>query len=154
MMFHRALFLEFKEGTAFELTFLDGKVMRYDMAWLFSSYPQLKDLENRELFLSGKLMGSYGVIWNEDLDIEAETVYEEGEFVRTVEIPARYRVGQEIAAARAQAGMTQAMLSDVCGIDQSDLSKLERGQLNPSVTTLERIAKAVGGTLEIHINRT
>ena len=154
MMFHKALFLEFKEGTAFELTFLDGKVMRYDMAWLFSSYPQLKALENRELFLSGKLMRSYGVIWNEDLDIEAETVYEEGEFVRTVEIPARYRVGQEIAAARAQAGMTQAMLSDACGIDQSDLSKLERGQLNPSVTTLERIAKAVGGTLEIHINRT
>ena len=150
-MFHKAIRLDFKEGTVFELTFLDGRVMRYDMAWLFSSYPQLEALRDRELFLSGKLTNPYGVIWNDDLDIEAETVYEEGKFVRQEEIPVRYVIGQQIAAARANAELTQADLSRRCGIDQSDLSKLERGQLNPSVAMLERIAKALGGELSVQI---
>lgn len=152
-MFHRAICLEFKEGTALELTFLDGRVMRYDMAWLFLKYPQLKALEDRSLFLSGKLMGHYGIVWNDELDIEAETVYNEGELLRTVEIPARYLVGQAISDARTTAGMTQSELSKLCGIDQSDLSKLERGQLNPSIATLERITKALGCKLSILIQQ-
>jgi len=36
-------------------------------------------------------------------------------------------------------------------MDQSDLSKIERGVANPSVSTLERIANALGGTLSINI---
>ena len=150
-MFHKAIRLEFKEGTALELTFLDGRVMRYDMAWLFSSYPQLEVLEDRKLFLSGKLLGHYGIIWNDDLDLEAETVYQEGELVRVTEIPASVLAGHAVAEARAASCMTQAELSKACGIDQSDLSKLERGLLNPSVNTLERIAKALGGTVKIQI---
>ncbi len=40
-MFHKALELEFKNGTELELTFQDGKVKRYDMSLLFEKYPQL-----------------------------------------------------------------------------------------------------------------
>ena len=105
------------------------------------------------MFLSGKLMGHYGIVWNDELDIEAETVYNEGELLRTVEIPARYLVGQAISDARTTAGMTQSELSKLCGIDQSDLSKLERGQLNPSIATLERITKALGCKLSILIQQ-
>ena len=36
-------------------------------------------------------------------------------------------------------------------IDQSDISKIERGVANPSVTTLDRIAAALGGHLSITI---
>ena len=35
------------------------------------------------------------------------------------------------------------------GIDQGDLSKLERGKGNPSVKTLERIVRALDGRIEI-----
>jgi len=77
-MFHKAINLEFKEGTTLELTFQNGEVKAYDMTVLFGKYPQLKALKDRPLFLSGKLMGSYGIIWNDDLDIEAETIYEDG----------------------------------------------------------------------------
>lgn len=152
-MFHKALELQFKEGTALELTFLDGKVMRYDVAWLFDVYPQLEALKDRKLFLSGKLMGSYGIIWTGDLDLEAETVYEEGELVRIEEISARVRVGQAVWDARSKAGMTQSALSKACGIDQSDLSKLERGLLNPSVGLLERIAGALDLQLEVRLEQ-
>ena len=79
-MFHRAVDLKFKEGTMLELTFQDGKIIQYDMAVLFNKYPQLCALKERDFFQSGKLMG-LGIIWNDDLDIETETIYEEGEVV-------------------------------------------------------------------------
>ena len=119
-MFHKAIDLNFLDGTALAVTFQDGKVKRYDMRCLFSKYPQLKALEDRELFLSGKLMGAYGIVWNDELDIEAETVYEDGETVR-VETGAYHGASAKaVAAARAQAGLSQKELAERTGIDQSD----------------------------------
>lgn len=76
--FHKATNLSFKDGTSFELTFEDGCVKSYDISRLFGKYPQLEALKDRSLFLEGRLSGGYGIIWNDDLDIEAETVYEDG----------------------------------------------------------------------------
>ena len=77
-MFHKAVELKFKEGTRLEVTFDTGEVKSYDISVLFEKYPQMKALEERDLFVSGKLMGSFGIVWNDELDIEAETVYEDG----------------------------------------------------------------------------
>ena len=150
-MFHKAVELEFKEGTTLELTFQDGKVKRYDMSVLFEKYPQLGALTDRYLFLSGKLMGGYGIIWNDELDIEAETIYEEGDTVKTVMPAADIMVGNAVAAARAEKGISQKELSELTGIDQSDLSKIERGVANPSIGTLNRIAEALGAKLVVSI---
>lgn len=86
-MFHKAMNLEFKEGTTLEVTFQSGEVKQYDIASLFTKYPILKALKDRSLFTSGKLMGPYGIVWNDDLDIEAETIYEDGTTIRTIEVP-------------------------------------------------------------------
>ena len=150
-MFHKAIKLEYREGTTLELTFQDGKVKRYDMSSLFSKYPQLEALKDRTLFTSGKLLGPYGIVWNDDLDIEAETIYEDGETVREEKPAAFVMVGEAVAAARAKKGFSQKELSDLTGIDQSDLSKIERGIANPSVNTLNRIAKALDAKLLISI---
>lgn len=150
-MFHKATDMKFLDGTAIEVVFQDGKVKRYDMALLFSKYPQLRALEDRNLFLSGSLMGAYGIMWNDDLDIETETIYEDGVTVRIESSAENHVAASAIASARAQSGMSQKQLAAVTGIDQSDISKIERGVSNPSVSTLERIAKALGGQLTIHI---
>ncbi len=121
------------------------------MASLFDKYPQLKALENRELFLSGKLMGAYGIIWNDDLDIEAETIYEGGETIRTEKPVTGNPAAQAVAAARAVRGISQKQLAQMTGIDQSDISRIERGTANPSISTLERIANALGGKLTVSI---
>ena len=134
-----------------ELTFSDGKVKRYDMSALFGKYPQLTALRDRALFTSGKLLGSYGIVWNDDLDVEAETVYEDGETVREEKPAAFTMVGNAVAAARARKGLSQKELSELTGIDQSDLSKIERGIANPSVNTLNRIAQALEATLIISL---
>ena len=131
------------------LTFQDGSVKRYDMAVLFEKYPQLAALRDRALFTSGRLLGAYGIVWNDELDIEAETIYEDGELIRTEKPAAFTMVGNAVAAVRARKGLSQKELSELTGIDQSDLSRIERGTANPSVSTLYRIAQALGATLTI-----
>ena len=148
-MFHRAERIEYKEGTTLEVTFQDGLVKSYDIKRLFKKYPQMEILTDRNLFTSGKLTGAYGIIWNDELDLEAETIYQEGKTVRREKVSLAKKVGCEIAAARSRLGMTQLDLAKATGIDQSDLSKLEKGALNPSLNTLERIGKALGVEISI-----
>ena len=150
-MFHKAIELRFLDGTAMVVTFQDGAVKRYDISVLFSKYPQLEALKDRELFLSGRLMGAYGIVWTDELDIETETIYEDGETIEVKPIAIQKASSQAVLSARAKAGLSQKELSELTGIDQSDISKIERGVANPSVATLERIAAALGGRLTIAI---
>lgn len=148
-MFHKAIDLKFNKGTELEVTFQDGKVKTYDMSKLFARYPQLEALKDRKLFLSGKLMGSYGIVWNDDLDIETESIYEEGFTVKEITPPQNIVIGEALMKARSNANLSQSELSKIAGIDQSDISKIERGVANPSVSTLKRLASAMGMELNI-----
>lgn len=148
IMLHRAIKVEYLKGTKLKMTFQDGKVKVYDMARLFERYPQTKVLQNRKLFTSGKLT-AYGVIWNDELDIDFDTVYENGEDAGKAEVPISAVVAYTITKSRTKAGLSQAQLAAKANIDQADISKLERGIANPSVNTLSRIAKALGTNLHI-----
>ena len=151
IMFHKAVHLDFKDNCIVEVTFQDGKVKQYDLRNLFDKYPVMKALENRELFYSGKLAGNYGIIWTDELDLETETVYEEGVTVRVERLPRHIEVGNAFKAARAEAGISQKELSQRTGIDQSDISKIECGTSNPSLDTLYRLADALNATLRFSL---
>ena len=49
-----------------------------------------------------------------------------------------FAVIEAILAARKESGLTQQQLSERTGIAQTDISKLERGNGNPSLRTLQR----------------
>ena len=51
--------------------------------------------------------------------------------------------------ARIKANMTQSELSAKSGISQADISRLERGLRNPSLSLLKRLAEAMGTELKI-----
>lgn len=51
--------------------------------------------------------------------------------------------------ARSEQGITQAELAKRCGIKQSNLSRIESGNGNPSLSTLRRIARGLGKVLVI-----
>ena len=121
-MFHKAIGLQLLDGTAMAVT-----------------------------FLSGRLMGAYGIVRTDEPDIEAETSYEEGETIEVKKIDIKKASSQAVLSARAKAGLSQKELSELTGINQSDISKIERGVANPSIATLERIATALGGRLTIAI---
>ena len=60
-----------------------------------------------------------------------------------------FAIIQAMIDARKGKGMTQKELSVRTGIAQSDISKLENGNGNPSIRTLQRLANAMGMTLKI-----
>ncbi len=51
--------------------------------------------------------------------------------------------------ARRESGMTQKELSERTGIAQGDISKLENGNANPSLRTLQRLADGMGMQLKV-----
>lgn len=58
-------------------------------------------------------------------------------------------VMRRIVEARMEEGLTQQELAERCGMKASNLCRLENGNGNPSVATLEKIARGLGRRLEI-----
>lgn len=56
---------------------------------------------------------------------------------------------QALIEARRASGMTQKELADRTGIAQADISKLENGNANPSLRTLQRLADGMGMRLKL-----
>lgn len=57
------------------------------------------------------------------------------------------RFGLAVRAARREQGWAQERLSEEAGLDRTYVSGLERGQRNPTLTTQQRIAVALGRPL-------
>ena len=60
-----------------------------------------------------------------------------------------YAIAMEIVALREKLHMTQAQLAEKTGIDQGDISRIERGSSLPNEKTLLRIADALGAQLRL-----
>ena len=58
-------------------------------------------------------------------------------------------IAQAMIDARKESGLTQKQLSERTGIAQSDISKLERVNANPSLRTLQRLAAGMGMNVRI-----
>lgn len=56
---------------------------------------------------------------------------------------------QAMIDARNKTGMTQKELAEKTGITQADISRLENGNANPSLKTLQRLAEGMGMTLKL-----
>jgi transcriptional regulator with XRE-family HTH domain len=50
---------------------------------------------------------------------------------------------------REKHGLTQAELAERGGIDQADISRIERGPTSPTARTLQRIADALGADVRL-----
>ena len=63
----------------------------------------------------------------------------------------RYRLARRFAEARRSRGWTQKKLAQKTGLNQSGISTLESGQANPTFRTLQTLAAALGGKIELVI---
>ncbi len=143
--------LRFLDDVVLELTYQDGKIIRYDMSAMFSKYPQLMELrDNRELFISGHLdPGGYGVIWNDELDFDASSIYEDGEVVGYEETTINQQIGTLLLKTREEMNVTQTELSKMSHIDQGDISKIEKGIGNPTIAKINKLFKALGRNISL-----
>ncbi len=65
------------------------------------------------------------------------------------ELEQAYDVAVQVIKLRERHGLTQAELAARCGIDQGDISRIERGSTSPTARTLERIAAALSADLRL-----
>jgi len=64
---------------------------------------------------------------------------------------AEYKIIEEIIMARREKNLTQKGLAELIGTKQSNISRLESGNYNPSLEFLQKVATAMGKKLEVRI---
>jgi ribosome-binding protein aMBF1 (putative translation factor) len=60
-----------------------------------------------------------------------------------------YDIAVQIIELREHQGLTQADLAERSGIDQGDISRIERGSTSPTARTLQRIAEALDADVRL-----
>lgn len=56
----------------------------------------------------------------------------------------RHRLGNRIRKLRNQRGWSQEEFADICTINRSYMGRIERGELNLTLDSLEKVAKGLG----------
>ena len=67
------------------------------------------------------------------------------------DLAAEFAIAREMIAARARAGLSQSEVALRMGTTQSVVARIESGKRPPSMRTVERFARAVGGHLVLRI---
>ncbi|MCM1194750.1 MAG: DUF2442 domain-containing protein [Firmicutes bacterium] len=133
--------------------FTSGEYKQFDLKPLIEKYEPFKSLTQvTGLYEQVKIdAGGYGLIWNDDLDISADGIYEKGTVCEPPsDIDAyRQRLIEEFVKARKTAGLSQKQLEILSGIPQPCIARTEKGITDPQLTTLLKMLKPLGLTLSI-----
>ena len=136
--------IETKEKTIINATFANGKIIEFDVANLFDKIPSFLALKDLNLFKTIKIDGiGYGISWNDDLDLSSDYIYNNGKEVDRVRADIKLSFAEALTYARECEGISQRELSRRSKIIQSDISKMEQGKGNPTLSTLDKLAKAL-----------
>ncbi len=85
-----------------------------------------------------------------DFDKYLEKQLEDLEFKKEWDdLEPEYNMIQAIIDARKRSHLTQKQLAERTGIDQSDISKLETGNANPTLQVLKRLAEGMDMMLKL-----
>ena len=102
--------------------FANGEFKQFDLKPLMDKYPPfatLKDVDG--LYEQAKIdAGGYGIVWNDDLDISAEGIYEKGVACAAPDDVEKYRQSllSALTKARQDAGLSQKQLEILSGVAQ------------------------------------
>lgn len=149
-MTHRIKSVKPLNDLKLSVLFQNGVEKEYDIRDLYPVFPQFQEFEtNNELFSQVQVdTGGYGISWNDDLDLDAEELWDDGITICTHDVDVAFLLADSLMKMRDQVGLTQKQLAEVTGIYQADISKIERGLGNPSISTLKRLAEGMGVKLK------
>lgn len=63
------------------------------------------------------------------------------------------QLGETIKSRRKELGITQPHLAELAGISLNTLYKLERGQSNPSLEVLNKLAEVMGMEIKLEVTK-
>lgn len=84
-MFHKIKSISVQPDFSLMVHFSEGVTKEYDMKLLIERWPLFQTFQERpELFEDAEVdVGGYGVVWNDDLDISCNELFENGKTVAT-----------------------------------------------------------------------
>ncbi|MCR5211980.1 MAG: DUF2442 domain-containing protein [Lachnospiraceae bacterium] len=84
-MFHKVKAVNVLPDYRLIVQFAEGITKIYDLKPLFDKCPVFAELkDNQELLYSVEVdAGGYGILWNDDIDLSCDELYENGETVKT-----------------------------------------------------------------------
>jgi XRE family transcriptional regulator, regulator of sulfur utilization len=83
-------------------------------------------------------------------ELEAEAAAEGPEAVAELEaFRLHFSLARQFAALRRERHMTQKQLADLSGINQAEISRIERGQANPTAATLGALTRALAADVQL-----
>lgn len=133
--------------------FSGGEYKQFDLKPLINKYPPFKSLTEVEgLYGQAKIdAGGYGIVWNDDLDISADGIYEKG---HACELPNeiesyKQKIVEQLINARKNAHLSQKQLEILSGIPQPCIARTEKGITDPQLTTLLKMLEPLGLTISI-----
>lgn len=62
------------------------------------------------------------------------------------------KIGERIRVIRESKGITQQDLAAACNFEKSNMSRIEAGRTNPTISTLYKLSQALGVTISELVN--
>ena len=83
-MFHKITSVSPQKNYNLIVHFWNGETKKYDVKPLFDKWPVFQNLKENGLFDEARVdIGGYAVIWNDDIDLSCDELYENGKTVKT-----------------------------------------------------------------------
>ena len=152
-MFHKITSLATLPDYVLLVGFSSGEFKQFDLKSLMNKYPPFAALKNvNGLYEQAKIdAGGYGIVWNDDLDISAEGIYEKGVACSAPDDIEKYRQNllSALVPARQDAGLSQKQLEILSGVAQPCIARTEKGTTDPKLSTVLKMLEPLGLTLSI-----
>lgn len=133
--------------------FSTGEFKRFDIKPLIDKYPPFKALtEIKGLYEQAKIdIGGYGIVWNDELDLSADGLYEKGQPCQPPDNIEKHKQDliEKYIVARKKAKLSQKQLEILSGVAQPCIARTETGSTDPQLTTFLKILEPLGLTLSI-----
>lgn len=145
MRFNVITKLETPKSMVLKVAFADGEIVMLNMNEVIKYYDKYSVLNDYELFKTAKKdPNGYMIIWNDELDISSNMIYEEGKHIDKCEPDINILVAEKLQDERYQKQMSQRELSARSGVLQPEIAKIEKRKGNPTIKTLQKLAYALG----------
>lgn len=152
-MFHKITSLATLPDFVLLVGFQNGEYKQFDLKPYIDKYQPFRSLKDiNGLYKQAKIdVGGFGIVWNDDLDVSAEGIYEQGISCSEPNDIEEYKqkLITELVKARNNVGVSQKQLEILSGVAQPCIARTEKGTTDPKLSTLLKLLEPLGLTLTI-----
>lgn len=146
-MSHKISKFEMKKDYIAEITFFNNEVRHCDMKILIETYPEFASRKGLLKRLSGIVIerSKSGIVIPDGGRIDCEELWGNGYFIRNEKVKDSFiSFANALIDTRERFGLSQRELEEKSGVRQAEISKIERGEGNPSLRTMSKLYNAMG----------